>query len=150
MTLRIPPLFQLALLVGAGWSLSELFPSLSYFSWVVLIAGWGLVATGVIITLIAVGLFRRTRTTVNPISPEKTNALVTTGIYKLSRNPMYVGMAAVLFGVTLILQNYAALVSVPLFLFSITVFQILPEERALAAKFGDEFEHYRENTARWL
>lgn len=53
-------------------------------------------------------------------------------------------------GAALLLQNYAALVSVPLFLLSITFLQILPEERALAAKFGDDFETYRESTARWI
>ena len=150
MTLRIPPLFQLALLVGAGWSLSEVFPSLSYFSGVALMAGWSFIAAGLIITLIAVGLFRRTRTTVNPFTPQETNALVTTGIYKLSRNPMYVGMAAFLTGTALLLQNYAALVPVPLFFLSITFLQILPEERVLAEKFGEDFDDYRETTARWL
>jgi len=63
---------------------------------------------------------------------------------------MYVGMAAMLTGAVLLLQNYAALVSVPLFLLSITFLQILPEEKALAAKFGDDFEHYRATTARWV
>ena len=150
MTPRIPPLLQLALATAFGWLLSEALPMLSYDSWVVRTAGWALIAAGIVVSLTAVGAFRRTETTVNPITPEKTNALITTGLYKLSRNPMYVGMAAMLTGAALLLQNYAALVSVPLFLLSITFLQILPEERALAAKFGDDFETYRESTARWI
>ena len=150
MTLRIPPLFQLALAGCVGWFLSETFPLLSYVSRIVWIAGWVSIAAGIVVLLIAVGVFRQIQTTVNPITPEKTNGLVTTGLYGLSRNPMYVGMAAALTGAALLLQNYAALVSVPLFLLSITSLQILPEEKVLAEKFGDDFEHYRETTARWL
>ncbi len=150
MTLRIPPLVQLALATGVGWLLSETLPSLSYISRVTWFAGWAFITTGFIVSLIAVGVFHQTQTTVNPITPEKTNALVTSGLYKLSRNPMYVGMAAMLIGVAFLLQNYAALASVPLFLISITFLQILPEEKILAAKFRGEFEQYRENAPRWL
>jgi protein-S-isoprenylcysteine O-methyltransferase Ste14 len=83
MTCRIPPLLQLVLATGVGWFLSEAFPLLSHVSRLSWIVGWILVVTGLLVSLIAVGVFRRKQTTVNPIRPEHTNALVTTGLYAL-------------------------------------------------------------------
>jgi protein-S-isoprenylcysteine O-methyltransferase Ste14 len=94
--------------------------------------------------------FLRRHTTVNPLRPEKSTALVTGGIYQLSRNPMYLGMACLLLAWALYLQSPAALLGVPAFMAYITHFQIKPEERILEQLFGDEFKHYITRVRRWL
>ena len=94
--------------------------------------------------------FRRAKTTVNPMKPEASSALVTAGIYRLSRNPMYLGMLLILAGWALVVSNLAALAMLPLFVAYLNRFQIGPEERALRARFGAEFENYCRTVRRWL
>jgi protein-S-isoprenylcysteine O-methyltransferase Ste14 len=94
--------------------------------------------------------FRRAQTTVNPLTPQATSSLVTTGIYRYSRNPMYVGLLFVLAGWGCYLANGLALLVLPLFVASMTRWQIIPEERFMAAKFGAEFEAYKRSVRRWL
>lgn len=115
-----------------------------------LVAVIALVLLGAVISLAGVVSFRRARTTVNPLKPEKTSALVCSGIYRITRNPMYLGFLLVLTGWTVLLASgYAALGPV-LFVAYITRFQILPEERVLTRLFGDEFTAYRSRVRRWL
>ena len=94
--------------------------------------------------------FRRAKTTVNPLSPDQASALVVSGIYRWTRNPMYLGMLLLLVGWAFILSNWAALVILPLFVIYLNRFQIGPEERALQARFGAEFDNYRRRVRRWL
>lgn len=94
--------------------------------------------------------FKRAKTTVNPLHPERASAVVTSGIYRFTRNPMYVGIALVLLGWFVFLGSLSALVGLPLFVWYITRFQIRPEERALEAKFGAEYISYLESVRRWL
>jgi protein-S-isoprenylcysteine O-methyltransferase Ste14 len=104
---------------------------------------------------IAVGLagvieFRRARTTVNPLQPERAAALVTGGIYRHTRNPMYVAVAALLLSWGLWLGNALGPLAVVLFVAWMDRLQIPPEERALATLFGAQFERYRRDVRRWL
>lgn len=145
-----PPLLQLVLCAVIAWIASIYCPTLDYHSPVASVLGWLLVILGGVILLGAVGLFAKEKTTVDPTAPEKTNVLVTSGAYRFSRNPMCLGMATVLTGTVLVLQNFLGLILVPLFVLSITYLQILPEERALRAKFGTDFETYHRSTARWI
>ena len=94
--------------------------------------------------------FRRARTTVNPLRPANASALVTTGPFALSRNPMYVGMATLLAGWAAWLGTPWALTGLVAFVAWITRFQILPEERVLAQRFGAAFDAYRGRVRRWL
>ena len=94
--------------------------------------------------------FRRAKTTINPLKPEASSALVTGGIYRWTRNPMYLAMLLVLIGWACIVSNLAALVMLPLFVSTLNRLQIEPEERALHARFGAEFENYRRKVRRWL
>jgi protein-S-isoprenylcysteine O-methyltransferase Ste14 len=94
--------------------------------------------------------FRRQRTTINPLHPEKTSSLVTGGIYRISRNPMYVGMALLLLAWAVYLESPAALLGIGAFIAYITRFQIIPEESLLSRHFGAEFENYRQRVRRWL
>ena len=99
---------------------------------------------------LALGAFIRARTTVNPLAPEEAATLVTTGLYRISRNPMYLAMAAILTGGAFLMGNLSAFVAPILFVWLMTEFQIKPEERALQARFGEAFDAYRIRTRRWI
>ena len=95
--------------------------------------------------------FARAGTTTNPHSPGKASALVDGGIYRITRNPMYLGMVFLLTGWGIGLGDLVALVVGPAFFVAvITRLQIIPEERVLAATFGEEYEAFRSRTRRWI
>jgi protein-S-isoprenylcysteine O-methyltransferase Ste14 len=105
---------------------------------------------GIGFALVGVLSFRRHRTTINPLHPEKTSRLVTGGVYRISRNPMYVGMALLLLAWAVYLESPAALLGPIAFIAYITRFQIIPEEILLAQHFAEEFSAYRQRVRRWL
>ena len=107
-------------------------------------------SAALLIGLSAVFGFHRAKTTVNPLKPEASTALVTGGVYRWTRNPMYLAMLLVLIGWACIVSNWAALAILPLFVIYLNRFQIEPEERALQSRFGAEFESYRRKVRRWL
>ena len=94
--------------------------------------------------------FRRAHTTVNPLKPEAASALVVAGVYRFTRNPMYVGFASLLLAWAAWLAAPATLLGPAFFVAYITRFQILPEERALRERFGESFDAYRRRVRRWL
>jgi protein-S-isoprenylcysteine O-methyltransferase Ste14 len=109
-----------------------------------------LVAIGAAVAVSGVMSFRRARTTVNPLKPETSAALVSTGVYSFTRNPMYLGMALALFAWAVYLSSVWALLGPVLFALYITRFQIVPEERALDGLFGAPFAAYKKRVRRWL
>nr|WP_255612533.1 isoprenylcysteine carboxylmethyltransferase family protein [Alcanivorax sp. 1008] len=109
-----------------------------------------LVLMGAGVSLAGVVSFRRARTTVNPLKPEKTSSLVCSGIYRVTRNPMYLGFLLVLIGWAVMLGSAFAVLGPVLFVVYISRFQILPEERVLQNLFGDEFTAYQARVRRWL
>jgi protein-S-isoprenylcysteine O-methyltransferase Ste14 len=109
-----------------------------------------LAAVGVSLDAVALLHFLRRRTTINPLKPDSASALVTGGIYRFTRNPMYLGGATLLLAWALYLGNVAAFAGVPLFILYMNRFQIAPEERALEARFGAEYLAYRTRVPRWL
>lgn len=150
MKLKIPPLAQLLVCALVGYVAGESVPQLVYHSSSHRVVGWVLIACGGICLATSVGAFIRAKTTVNPMLPSEANRLVKTGLYRYSRNPMYLAMAAVLVGFSLLLQNAAAFTAPLLFVLAITYLQIIPEEQELARCFGKDFETYRKSTARWI
>lgn len=148
---RIPPpviaLFCALLMYGIAriTPIVEIAGSLRVIGTVVLLlAGAAIAAAGGI-------AFRRAKTTVNPLTPEKASALVSGGIYRFTRNPMYLGFALLLVAWALYLGSPAALlVGLPAFVGYLNRFQIAPEERALEKLFGAEFTGYRQQVRRWL
>jgi len=94
--------------------------------------------------------FRRARTTVNPTTPQAATSMVRSGIYRHTRNPMYLGMLLVLAAWAAWLANPAALAVLPAFFLYMNRFQIEPEERILAGLFAGEFDAYRRSVRRWL
>ena len=110
----------------------------------------GMAAAGGLVAAAGVLQFRRAKTTVNPVSPASSSSLVTGGIYRFSRNPMYLGFLLVLAAWACYLGSAAAALIVPLFVLYMNRFQIEPEERALARLFGQEFDDYRARVRRWI
>lgn len=148
--LRIPPLvlvaaFAVAIVLASVYMplLRFPIPGHRYVATALVFVGLGVAAAGVL-------QFRRARTTVNPMSPQKTSALVSSGLYRWSRNPMYLGMALTLLGVAAWPSALTGYVLVLGFCWYLTMFQIIPEEKALLAAFGPEFGQYMAKVRRWI
>lgn len=109
-----------------------------------------LIAVAGIFGVGAVLSFRRLRTTINPHHPESATAFVTDGVYRFSRNPMYLALLLILVAWAVRLQHLLVGLGPIFFVFYISRFQIAPEERALAAKFGPEYDSYMRKVRRWL
>ncbi len=110
----------------------------------------GLAATGVGTAVAGVVSFRLAKTTVNPLKPDTASSLVASGIYRVTRNPMYLGALIVLFAWAAFLANALALILVPTFVLYLNRFQIIPEEKALTTRFGPEFAAYCTKVRRWI
>jgi protein-S-isoprenylcysteine O-methyltransferase Ste14 len=82
--------------------------------------------------------------------PEKASHLVTSGIFKISRNPMYFAMLLVLLSITIKFNIIGGATMSLAFVFFITTFQIIPEEIAMKKIFGGEFDRYKKRTRRWI
>jgi protein-S-isoprenylcysteine O-methyltransferase Ste14 len=112
--------------------------------------GLALLVVGVATAISGVVSFRRAKTTVNPLQPEKASSLVSSGMFQYTRNPMYLGMATALLGWAAYLASWPALLGVPLFVLYINRFQIVPEERVMASLFGADYAAYKEKVRRWI
>ena len=109
-----------------------------------------LAAAGVALDIAGLAHFLRAKTTINPLNPTAASALVVRGVYRFTRNPMYLGMALLLLAWSIYLGNVAALALLPAFVLYMNRFQIAPEERALEARFGAEYSRYCARVRRWL
>lgn len=107
-------------------------------------------ALGAAVIAVSVMAFWREKTTVNPLAPSQAHKLVVNGLYKVSRNPMYLGMALLLAGAALYLGEGAAFGFVALFVLLMNVLQIKPEEDALERKFGNDYLDYKRRVRRWI
>ena len=105
---------------------------------------------GLTLIFLAVLKFIKTKTTVDPTRPEKTSNLVISGVYKLTRNPMYLGMLFLIIAYAIYNNSIFGCIVVPIFIFYINKFQIEPEEIEMRKKFGESFENYCKKVNRWL
>ena len=145
---KIPPPI-ITLICGLGIYFSRpLFPKYNYISTDTIAASFLLL--GIITLITAVLSFRRQSTTVNPLQPEKASSLVVSGIFKYSRNPMYLGMLLILISMTIKFNFVGGILIIFAFIAFITKFQIIPEEIVLERLFGDEFTRYKKKTRRWI
>ncbi|MBN5050051.1 isoprenylcysteine carboxylmethyltransferase family protein [Stenotrophomonas maltophilia] len=145
---RIPPPLVMLLCGLLGLGISGWLPAAELPTpWWVAVA---VMIVGLLMNLLPKLAFQRAGTTVNPMRPASSTALITRGVYRYTRNPMYLGQAAFLLGGMLYLQNLLALAVVPLFVLYITRFQIHPEERVLGERFGAQYNAYRQQVRRWL
>lgn len=148
--LKIPPPAVAALIAAAMWGLSMILPLLVLPALARVATAIALALAGVCFTLSGVFSFRRAKTTVNPMKPAAAASLVKSGIYKLTRNPMYLGLLFVLVAWAIWLSCAWALLGPIGFVLYINRFQIAPEERVLSTLFGADYATYRSRVRRWL
>jgi protein-S-isoprenylcysteine O-methyltransferase Ste14 len=148
--LRIPPPIWLLLFGSLMWALHRLMPFAQLVRPPVNRAGWLLVVAGPAIIATAMLQFRRAHTTVNPLTPSKASALVSSGVFGYSRNPMYLGLAVALCGWAVALGSLSPWAALPLFVLVITRLQIEPEEAALTTLFGATYADYCARVGRWF
>ena len=148
--LKLPPPLVMLICLAMMWGASHLIPPCPLNLFIGNLIACLLVISGMFFSTGGVLNFKRANTTVNPLEPQQTSSLVTSGVYRFTRNPMYLGLVCLLLAWGLYLNSVWALICVPIFMLYIQRFQIMPEERALKALFGAEFEHYQRKVRRWL
>jgi protein-S-isoprenylcysteine O-methyltransferase Ste14 len=147
---RIPPPLVCLIVAIAMWVVAQ-FSSSWALPWglrwfligLFLMIAFALAATAIMI-------FRRTKTTVDPVNIDRASSLVVTGPFRFTRNPMYLGLTSLLLAWATYLCAASAVLGPILFVVYITRFQIIPEERVMTAKFGAEFAAYRQRVRRWI
>lgn len=148
--LKIPPPVVALVLAAAMWFAARRSSSLDLPLWLRL-GAFAVIGLAGGATALAGNLeFKRARTTINPLKPQNATTLVTSGIYRFTRNPMYVGLVLVLLGWAVYLSSAWALLGPVAFALYIGRFQITPEERVLSAKFGAAYVEYAARVRRWL
>ncbi|WP_034474459.1 methyltransferase family protein [Aestuariibacter salexigens] len=145
--LKVYPLLLLAIFAVAS-VMTAFLPTMTPLN--MMLATWVLISAGFAIAVWGVVEFRRASTTVDPTKVGKVSKLVTSGPFRFTRNPMYVGMTLCLLGIQLGWGAWPSLLLAPLFIAYITRFQIIPEERAITDIFGVSFIQYCQRVRRWL
>ena len=148
--LKIPPPLLALLCVAAMWSLSLITPALGLTKGIRWLLTGVFVLVGISFDLRGLLVFLQARTSINPMKPHQASSLVVSGVYRRTRNPMYVGLACMLVAFAIFLDAPVALIGVAAFVGYITRFQIQPEESALLQKFGEAYQDYCEQVPRWL
>ena len=105
---------------------------------------------GVVIIGLSIVTFIMAETMITPLHPDKSSNLVKTGIYQYTRNPMYLGLLLILFSIEWYLQNLASMFVLPIYVWFISKYQIMPEEEALYKLFGQNYKNYQDNVRRWI
>ena len=105
---------------------------------------------GLITAILAIILFKKTETTINPMTPEQTTTLVTTGIFSRTRNPMYLGLFFVICSTVLFFGSWFGIIILIIFVWYINKFQIIPEEETMEKLFGNKYNEYRQHVRRWI
>ena len=148
--LKIIPVYVFLICSALLWIISLLLPTFNYsFAGmlpvviVFLLCGFSLILSGF-------SKFQHVHTSASPSQPESASALVTTGIYRFTRNPMYLGGALILTAQAFFVSNGLAFIGIPIFALYLNQFQIKPEERILLSKFGQSYLDYTQKTRRWF
>ena len=148
--LKVPPVALAVIAVALMWCARSATPDFDFPLPSNLMFPVGLSFLGALACLAGVVAFRRAKTTVNPMKPDTTSSLVVSGIYRYTRNPMYLGFLLLLMAWAAALSNALALVSLLAFVLYMNRFQIVPEERMLASRFAQDYAEYRARVRRWL
>lgn len=148
--LKIPPVVVFLMFLGLMWLTHQFMPNQSLLFETGGSFGISFMIVGGFIGILGVIEFARKSTTVNPHKPEKTKELVRSGVYKYSRNPMYLGLMIVLISPVLYFGNPFLILFLPAYLWYMNEFQIKPEEEIMEQKFGKEFLEYKNKVRRWL
>ena len=148
--LQIPPPVVTLLIGSAMWGVTWVAPSLEVQAFPRITVAVVIALVGLSFAFAGIVSIRRAKTTVNPKKLFDATSLVRSGIYRVTRNPMYVGLLFVLVAWAVFLSCVWALLGPPAFVLYMNRFQISPEERALAAIFGSEYSSYKKRVRRWL
>jgi protein-S-isoprenylcysteine O-methyltransferase Ste14 len=148
--LKIPPVAVFLVFVALMWAIARALPAAALPVPAARIVAAVLATAGVALGVAGILAFRRHGTTVHPVHPHKASAIVSEGVYRYTRNPMYLGLALFLLAWAVWLGNFVSVACVPVFIAYMTRFQIRPEEHALLTKFGPDFRHYMESVRRWI
>jgi protein-S-isoprenylcysteine O-methyltransferase Ste14 len=150
LALKVPPVAQVIITAAAMYGVSKMVPALTFSLNGSTALAVGLGVMGMSLGVMGVTQFRKAQTTPNPQALEKVSSLVTSGIYRYSRNPMYLGLVLILLGWAFYLSHFLAFVLLPVFILYMTRFQIQPEEQMMARKFGKTYQAYLNKVRRWI
>jgi len=148
--LKITPPVQLIISVSLMYGLAYYFPQEHFDLSIALPMIILLIGTASVTGILALYDFHKYQTTFHPHTPEKTSAVVNTGVYAYSRNPMYLSLVLILIALALYLSNLTCFSVIPLFIWYNTRFQIVPEERVLDKLFPEDYQAYCQKVRRWL
>jgi protein-S-isoprenylcysteine O-methyltransferase Ste14 len=148
--LKIPPPIYMLSFAAIMYLVAQNFPVLNLFSEPLKQLAYPFLVVGLIFDLFAVSQFFRSKTTVNPIKPNKTKTIVSTGLYKITRNPMYLGMLLLLIAWSIHLGVLTPFLLLPIFVWVLTIQQIIPEEKILEKNFGESYLNYKQKVRRWI
>ena len=150
LALKVPPVAQVIITAAAMYGVSKMVPALTFSLNGSTALAVGLGMMGMSLGVMGVTQFRIAQTTPNPQALEKVSSLVTSGIYRYSRNPMYLGLVLILLGWAFYLSHFLSFVLLPVFILYMTRFQIQPEEQMMARKFGKTYQAYLNKVRRWI
>ncbi|ABE56213.1 Isoprenylcysteine carboxyl methyltransferase [Shewanella denitrificans OS217] len=148
--LKVPPVAVMLLVALMMWLVSLITPVIALTFFVRLFIGAMFAVAGIAVALAGVISFMQAHTTVNPTTPNSASNLVDSGIYRFTRNPMYLGLLSMLLGWAVFLASPLALTGTVVFILYMNRFQIKPEEKALLNVFGEAFLQYQAKVRRWL
>jgi protein-S-isoprenylcysteine O-methyltransferase Ste14 len=148
--LKVPPPIVALLIAAAMWAISLAGPPSGVSTPVRIVVAVAIALCGGGISFSGALAFRRARTTVNPMKPEAASSLVTSGVFRFTRNPMYLGLLVVLLAWSVFLSSAWSLVGPLAFVLYINRFQIAPEERILSSMFGTDYATYKAKVRKWL
>ena len=147
-TNRIMPTTYLLIAILAMVAIHFLYPLMMLIPLVWNLLGIIPLVLGVILNLIADSAFHRVNTTVKPF--QESSILVTDGVFRISRNPMYLGFVLILIGIAVLLRSLTPYVVILAFVILIQSMFITVEERMLAEKFEEKWREYAQHTRRWI
>lgn len=147
---KIPPALIFAISTGLMWVVSEHLQSFAFSHPFLPSVAKTLLFIGILIGIAGVWEFWKKKTTVDPHRPEKASSFVNSGIYHFTRNPMYLGLLVGLIGILFFFANLINILLVIGFVLYMNRFQIIPEERVMAKKFGEDFSEYKQTVRRWI
>jgi protein-S-isoprenylcysteine O-methyltransferase Ste14 len=148
--LKLPPVAITAVFALLMWTIARFTPGHGLHPVLAAIGAGLFLAGSAVVGLAGIVAFRRAGTTVNPLRPESSSALVIDGIYRHTRNPMYLALLMLLFAWGIALANPWSMLCAWMFIPYMNRFQILPEERAMLQRFGPAFQRYAAHVRRWI
>jgi len=148
--LKVPPDAVWLVVAALMWLASAITPALAIATLLRIAVAGALAALGIAVIVAARATLSRARTTWRPAEPGRATSLVTGGVYRFSRNPIYLGMLLALLAWAVVLASPLALALSAAFVLYMDWFQIGPEERALSAVIGDQYRDYLGRVRRWL